>query len=123
MLRRQLTETLGIAVVERLEFRLADQSVQTYDVGEMRVRLDGRKRTVPVVFGPEGAGALLGATTLEIFHLAADPVAQRLLPTQGLLMRISANLCPETLPGCATLLRRGVTTWVEARHRAGWIGV
>ena len=57
VLPRQLTGTLGIAAVERLEFRLADQSIESYDVGEARVRLDGRERTLPVVFGPEGSPA------------------------------------------------------------------
>jgi clan AA aspartic protease len=134
MLPREPTDTLGISAVERLEFRLADQSIESYDVGEARVRLDGRERTVPVVFGPEGAGAPLGATTLEIFHLAADPMAQRLLPTQGLLTRISAHRRSEVLPGCATflrcgelgcatLLRCGVTTWGETRRRVGTVGL
>ena len=75
-----------------LAFRLADQRVEEYDVGETRMRLDGRERAVLVVFGPEGANALLGAATLELFHLGVDPIGQRLVPVQGLLMRLSMRL-------------------------------
>jgi hypothetical protein len=55
------------------------------DVGEARIRLDGRERTALVVFAPEGAKPLLGATTLELFNMAADPVRRRLVPLPGLL--------------------------------------
>jgi hypothetical protein len=56
-----------------------------YEVGEARIRLDGRERTVLVAFGPEGATALLGATTLELFNMAVGPVRRRLVPVPGLL--------------------------------------
>ena len=86
VLPSELIRGLNVEVVDRLAFRLADQRVEEYDVGETRMRLDGRERTVLVVFGPEGANALLGATTLELFHLGVDPIGQRLVPVQGLLM-------------------------------------
>ncbi len=56
-----------------------------YDVGEARLRLDGRERTTQVVFGPEGVTPLLGVTTLQLFHLGVDPLQERLVPVQGLL--------------------------------------
>jgi predicted aspartyl protease len=40
------------------------------------MRLDGRERTAVVVFGPEDAAPLLGATTLELFNLGVDPRAK-----------------------------------------------
>jgi len=89
VLPSELIRRLNVEVIDRLAFRLADQRVEEYDVGETRIRLDGRERTVLVVFGPEGANALLGATTLELFHLGVDPIGQRLVPVQGLLMGLS----------------------------------
>lgn len=43
------------------------------------ININGDIRPCPVVFGP-GDDALLGATTLEIFKLLADPNTQSLLP-------------------------------------------
>ena len=39
-----------------------------------------------VVFGDEGAPALLGVYTLEAALLAVDPVGQTLVPTEALMM-------------------------------------
>lgn len=76
---------LGVEPVERRPFQLADDSIVEYEVGEARIRLDGHERTVPVVFGPGGVTPLLGATALEIFLLAVDPIRRRLVPVPGLL--------------------------------------
>ena len=76
---------LGVVSVERVSFQLADERTVEYEVGEARLRLDGRERTTLVVFGPEGAMSLLGATTLELFNLAVDPMRQILVPVPGLL--------------------------------------
>ena len=78
---------LGILPVESVAFRLADESVAEYEVGEARLGLDGRERTALVVFGPRGSTPLLGATSLELFNLAADPVNSRLIRVPGLLKR------------------------------------
>ncbi|MBI2917797.1 MAG: aspartyl protease family protein [Chloroflexi bacterium] len=85
MLPRDMLLALGVVPVERQRFELADERVEEYDVGEIRIRLDGRERTTAVVFGPEGARSLLGASTLELFHLAVDPVRRRLVAVPGLL--------------------------------------
>jgi clan AA aspartic protease len=85
VLPRDMLLTLGVEAVERLAFQLADEREVEYEVGEARIRLDGRERTAVVVFGPEGAKALLGATTLELFNMAVDPVRRRLVPVPGLL--------------------------------------
>lgn len=46
-------------------------------------------RTLPglAVFAPEGTSPLPGAVVWETFGLAVDPVARRLVPTPGLLLR------------------------------------
>lgn len=76
---------LGVEPVGRRPFQLADDSIVEYEVGEARIGLDGDERTIPVVFGPGGVTPLLGATALEIFLLAVDPVRRRLVPVPGLL--------------------------------------
>ena len=86
VLPQAVLRQLDITPMERSRYRLADGRIIEYDVGEARIRIDGSERTALVVFGPEGAAALLGATTLELFHLAVDPVEQRLYPVPGLLM-------------------------------------
>ena len=63
---------LGIQAIETVSFEVADDRTVEYQVGEARIRLDGRERTTLVVFGPEGSAPLLGATTLQLFNLAVD---------------------------------------------------
>ena len=85
VLPRDMLERLGITAVDRFAYSLADETMVEYDVGEARVRLDGRERTTQVVFGPEGVTPLLGATTLQLFHLGVDPLQEQLVPVTGLL--------------------------------------
>ena len=74
--------------MDRVSFELADDRIVEYDVGEARVRLDDRERTVLVVFGPQGATPLWGATTLQFVNLAADPTRERLVPVPALLKQL-----------------------------------
>ena len=76
---------LGIQPIARRSFRLADERLVEYPVGQARLRLDGDEFIVLVVFAPEGTMPLLGATTLETFSLGVDPKGQRLIPVPGLL--------------------------------------
>ena len=76
---------LGIDPTERVPFQLADERTVECEVGEARVRLDGRERTTLVVFGPDDAMPLLGATTLGLFNFAVDPMRRSLMPVPGLL--------------------------------------
>jgi len=86
VLPQAILRQLEIAPIDRSRYRLADGRIIEYDVGEARIRIDGSERTALVVFGPADTAALLGATTLELFHLAVDPVEKRLNPVPGLLM-------------------------------------
>ena len=45
---------------------------------EAKLELDGVKRTIPVVIGPEGEDPLLGYTALEILRFKVDPVTKKL---------------------------------------------
>ncbi len=85
VLPRDILERLGITAVDRFAYSLADETIVEYDVGEAQVRLDGRERTTQVVFGPVGVTPLLGATTLQLFHLGVDPLQEQLVPVTGLL--------------------------------------
>ena len=85
LLPRNMLIELGVEPVESVAFQLADERTVEYEVGEARLRLDGRERTTLVVLGPDGATPLLGATTLELFNLAVDPLRRRLVAVPGLL--------------------------------------
>jgi aspartyl protease family protein len=76
---------LGIEVVERRPFELADDRIAEYGIGQARIRLDGRELIVVVVFAPEDSAPLLGATALEIFGFGVDPLRQSLVPVNALL--------------------------------------
>ena len=84
-----LLRGLGIAPQERIEFELADGRIIEREIGEARIRVDGRSAATLVVFGDEGVSSLLGAYTLEGVRLAVDPVNKRLIPARALLMRAS----------------------------------
>jgi clan AA aspartic protease len=77
--------TLGVQPTGSRRFRLADESVVVYDVGEVRVEYEREQGPVLVVFGPEGSQPLLGATALKNLSLSADPVNARLVPVDALL--------------------------------------
>ena len=51
LLPRDVLDELGVETMERVDFQLADERVVAYEVGEVRLGLDGRERTVLVVFG------------------------------------------------------------------------
>ena len=76
---RSLLSSLGITPTgERAIF--ADGRRITCQVGEARVTLNGRQTPTLVLFGEEGAPALLGAMTLEGLALGVDPLARQLTP-------------------------------------------
>ena len=77
---------LGVVPLSRANFILADGSRMKRGIGQTWMRLRGEEFIVPVVFGTEATQPLLGAVTLEIFRLGIDPVRQRLIPVDGLLL-------------------------------------
>lgn len=79
-------QRLGIDRKERVRFQLAEGNVIERDIGETQVRVDGRVVATVVVFGEDESPALLGVYTVERALLAVDPVGQRLVPTDALLM-------------------------------------
>jgi phosphoribosyl-AMP cyclohydrolase len=87
-------ERLGYRPNATRRFRLADGSTVESPIGAVSVRLQGEVQPVICVFAEEGSDALIGATTLEAFSLAADPVNETLNPTVA--MRLSMVSVEET---------------------------
>ena len=84
---RELLQRLGVLPLRRERFRIANGQVIENDVGEAAVRLEGKEGITTVIFNEPGEPVLLGAVTLEQFLLGVDPVAQRLIPVEGLRYR------------------------------------
>jgi clan AA aspartic protease len=83
---RDVLERLGITPQFRRRFRLADGRVVELNMAVVAIRLEGQTLPTICVFGEEGMDALLGAVTLEEFGLGVDPVNQRLVPIELLLV-------------------------------------
>lgn len=77
-------ERLGIRRQNLIRLRLANGEVVEHEIGEVVAEMDGVRRTIICISGPEGAQPLIGAHTLEAFLLAVDPVEQRLVPSEAL---------------------------------------
>ena len=74
---------LGVSPFEKVHLELADGRRDFYDIGRAMATIDGRTEATLVVFGDEGAPALLGAYTLEGLRLQVDPVHRQLVPLRG----------------------------------------
>ena len=79
-----LLRGLGVPVQRTVESELADGRVETVEVGETLIRLEGQQITTPVIFAREGEPNLLGVVALEVALLAVDPVGQKLHPTRAI---------------------------------------
>lgn len=92
VLPRSQLGRLGVTPHARDKFRLADGRIVEEDIGQTWIRVDGRQVITIVVFGEEGASPLLGAYALEGVRLAPDPVAKRLVPVEGVLMKAGSHV-------------------------------
>ena len=77
---------LGVRPVSTERFRFAQGEVRELPVGYTWLRFAGKELMTQVIFNAEGISPLLGALALEGAFLAVDPVGQRLIPVEGLLM-------------------------------------
>ena len=73
-----LLRQLGVAPIEYRPFTIADGNEVEYGFGMARLSIEGREFPCPVLFGAEGQ-FLLGATSLQIFHLMVDSVEEKLV--------------------------------------------
>ncbi len=83
-----LLRDLGITPIEKRTFIITGGHRITGKVGEAPLQIDDMVRTSPVIFGDDESDILLGAVTLEVFGLGVDPVNQKLIPVEGLLVGI-----------------------------------
>lgn len=67
-------------------FRFAQGEVRRMSIGQAYIRIMGEEFITDFIFNDEGTTPLLGALTLEAAYMAVDPVGQRLIPVEGLLM-------------------------------------
>ena len=77
---------LGVRPVSTERFRFAQGEVRELPVGYTWIRFAGKELMTQVIFNAEGTSPLLGALALEAAFVAVDPVGQRLIPVDGLLM-------------------------------------
>ena len=77
---------LGVKPAAQHRFRFAQGGVRNMDIGEARIRVDGLETGTLVAFNDEGTPILLGALALGSLFLGVDPVGQRLVPVDGLMM-------------------------------------
>ncbi len=92
---RPLLSGLGVVPHDQAEFILADGRMIIRELATVVVRIGDRTRHALCIVGDEGDDSLLGATTLELFGLAADPVNGRLVPARLYLYshRLDAHPC------------------------------
>lgn len=84
-LPRSLLTSLGYRPVDRQRVVFATGETAVWEVAEVRIRLQGRERTVLTFLAPEQSPRLLGAQTLETFGLGVDPLGKRLIPVDAYL--------------------------------------
>ena len=77
---RPFLTRLGVVPHDRAEFTPADGRTIVRELATVVVRIGSKTRHALCIVGDENSEALLGATTLELFGLAADPVNRRLVP-------------------------------------------
>ena len=85
LIPESILNDLGVSPIDSDFFTLADGRQSEYYVGEVRIRYGGIARTSPVIFGPDNARPLLGATTLQILKLSVDAANERLVRFSGIL--------------------------------------
>jgi clan AA aspartic protease len=83
---RSTLDQLGITPYAEETFHLADGSEIRRPMGDVFIRIDGKARTVPTIFGEPTDTPLLGVTALEILGYAIDPRTRKLEPTKMLLL-------------------------------------
>jgi len=84
-------KSIGIEPYKKLDFTLADGSIETREVGDAYFEYRGDGGAAPVIFGQDGDQPLLGATTLESLGLVLNPFQRELHPMKLVLMRANTR--------------------------------
>ena len=77
---------LGVEPMTQRTFRFAQGERRIMDVGQTWVRIGSEEIVTLVIFNEEDALPLLGALALEGAFMGVDPVGQRLVPVDGLML-------------------------------------
>ncbi len=77
---------MGVRTVATERFRFAQDEERELLVGYTWIRFAGKEQITQVTFNAEGTSPLLGALAFEGAYMAVDPVGQRLISVDGLLM-------------------------------------
>jgi len=85
-----LLRRLGHSANATRLFRLADGSTKERPVGSVPMRIGSETQQVLCIFGEDNDEMLLGATALETFSLAPDPVNETLTPIVAMLLSLIA---------------------------------
>jgi predicted aspartyl protease len=85
-LPREVADALGLEPFETRRVRLANGRAESWPIGAILIRINGREGPALTWIGPEGGPALLGAVTLEELALGVDPSGRCLIPTTSYLV-------------------------------------
>ena len=77
---------LGVEPTTQRRFRFAQGETRMMDVGQTWIRVEGEEVVTLFLFNEEGTPPLLGPLALETAFMGIDPVAQKLVPVEGLMM-------------------------------------
>ncbi len=118
---QSLLQEIGAHPEYQMPFILADGRQIEKDMTTIRVRVDGRERYSPCIFGDDGTDPLLGVVTLEEMGLGVDPVNRRLIPVPGLLKmalrhRLIAASEPDADPACRLTREDGQRRQADTGH-------
>jgi predicted aspartyl protease len=83
---------LGVTPLVKQNFRFGQGEVRSMDVGQTWLRVEDREVITLVLFNEEDTQPLLGALALEGVFMGVDPVGKRLLPVEGLMMRLGPRI-------------------------------
>ncbi len=81
-----LLERLGATPRRTIRLRQASGQIIERPLGDVEAQLDGVRGTIACLFGEPNDPPIIGAVTLETFLLAVDPVEERLVPREGLML-------------------------------------
>lgn len=71
---------LRVEPIDTIQGELADGTVVTKKIGEVKIELQDKKVTTRVIFGNNETTPLVGAYTLEGLGFQIDPVRKKLVP-------------------------------------------
>jgi predicted aspartyl protease len=87
---RAIADRLALKPNRIVSIQIAGGTKERWPLADVRLALGDDEVVTPCLIVPEGT-ALLGAVALETLLLAVDPVAKRLVPTDGYAMPAPAR--------------------------------